>query len=567
MELKSGQIFSNHYKLIEQVGVGGFSEVWKATDVQNPSLEVAIKIFSGLDSQGVKQFSSEYANVFKLNNTHILTAKNYDTWERYTFLVFPYCEKGSLRNTFYLKKTFNPAEIREILKDIVSGLVYLHKNEIIHNDLKPENFLLSENGDWMITDFGISVNLKATMRKSMQNASTTSGAPPYMSPEALKGKYRVSTATDIFSLGVIIYEMCFGDVPWSGLGGNALKDETTPLPELPEDFDADLNLLMQSCMQYNPDKRPTAKMMYDFLFGKSNIKSILIRSGLKSNPKKVKFFYQIFTAFLLLVFTIALVMFSYKRWNKKPDPEEIVTIVDSTKKSNQNKIIDNVDTSHLTNDIIGVDTNYKRNDSIAKIKAKIEAEKREKAEREKKEREKAAREAQERAEREAQAKLEREAKERAEREARDKAEREAQAKLERERKKEEKRIEKEKEEKRKKSPEELVKHIRYSASLTGIKCFGNYCEINYRVHIFNLNDYKVSFKIGGLKYGVFNNCIASGRNFRTTGEYGYTEVTLSKNSPKDVYFEARIHQNPPYTCAGVRAGNESNLEIINLSAY
>jgi serine/threonine protein kinase len=561
MELKSGQIFSNHYKLIEQVGVGGFSEVWKAADVQNPSLEVAIKIFSGLDSQGVKQFSSEYANVFKLNNTHILTAKNYDTWERYTFLVFPYCEKGSLRNTFYLKKTFNPAEIREILKDIVSGLVYLHKNEIIHNDLKPENFLLSENGDWMITDFGISVNLKATMRKSMQNASTTSGAPPYMSPEALKGKYRVSTATDIFSLGVVIYEMCFGDVPWSGLGGNALKDETTPLPELPEDFDADLNLLMQSCMQYNPDKRPTAKMIYDFLFGKSNIKSILIRSGLKSNPKKVKFFYQIFTAFLLLVFTIALVMFSYKRWNKKPDPEETVTIVDTTKKSNQNKIIDNVDTLHSTIDIIDDDTNHNRTNRISEIEAKIEAEKREKAEREKKEKEKekAAREAQERAEREAQ-----EAKEKAEREARDKAEREAQAKLERERR-EEKRREKEREEERKKSPEELIKHIRYSASLTRHECFGNYCEYFYRVHIYNSNDYKVSFRIGGLKYGVFNNCIQSGGNFRSKGEYGYTEVTLSENSSTDVYFETRIRENPPYNCAGVY-GNESNLKIIDLSA-
>lgn len=248
MEIKPGQTFSNHYKLIEQVGVGGFSEVWKASDLQNPSLNVAIIIFSGLDSQGIKQFSSENANVFNLNHTHILTAKNYDSWHGYTFLVFPFCEKGSLRNTFYLKNTFNPIEIREILRDVVSGLVYLHKNEIIHNDLKPENFLLSEHGDWMITDFGITVNLKATMRKSMQSvAGVLSGA--------LKGKYRVTTATDIFSIGIIIYEMCFGDVPWSGLGGNALKDETTPLPELPEGFDPELNLLMQACMQFHPKKR------------------------------------------------------------------------------------------------------------------------------------------------------------------------------------------------------------------------------------------------------------------------------------------------------------------------
>ncbi len=259
--LEKDTLYAGRYLLVRQVGVGGFSEVWQAEDQEADGVTVAIKIYApgkGLDDDGINLFRKEYAITLPINHPHLLKIQYFGVFEGSPYLIMPYCPNGSVGALLNQGKVFSEAELAVLLRQIGGALAYLHsrKPAIIHQDIKPDNVLMDEEGDYLLTDFGISSRMRHTMAKST-GKSTNSLSIAYAPPERFSGTPRSLESSDIFSLGVMLYELCLGDVPWMGNGGAALL-KGAQIPNLPPQYSKRLNELIKSCLAIEPEKRPTA---------------------------------------------------------------------------------------------------------------------------------------------------------------------------------------------------------------------------------------------------------------------------------------------------------------------
>jgi len=259
-EIKAGSIFHNHYELIEQLGTGGFARVFKAKDVYTNAL-VALKIFS-LDSTANKyaleKFQKEYSYTIDLKNQYLLKPLHFDVCDNNPYLVMKLCTNGTLHDHHGEKERFGENELAKILLQMGDALAYLHGKEVYHQDIKPENILIDEDGDYLLSDFGISVHIKKTQRvQSMQE--TSYGTSCYTPPEKFgKNPKHNMAAGDVFALGVMLYELCEGDLPWNGQGGMALV-KGAEVPEIDNpDYTNLFKQLIFACMSVSPADRPTA---------------------------------------------------------------------------------------------------------------------------------------------------------------------------------------------------------------------------------------------------------------------------------------------------------------------
>ena len=207
-ELKEGDLIKERYRLIRFLGNGSFGEVWLAEDTLS-GREVALKIYLSLDPAGVKEFQQEYANTIGISSEYLLTPQYFDVFGRRPFLVMKYCENGSSSK---LAGNVPERRIWDFIKDVANGLAVLHNlaDPIVHQDIKPDNILVDASGRFLITDFGISKHLRATMRRQSKRDVST-GAMPYMAPERFEGNPKLTTASDIWSLGASIYELATGE--------------------------------------------------------------------------------------------------------------------------------------------------------------------------------------------------------------------------------------------------------------------------------------------------------------------------------------------------------------------
>lgn len=253
-ELKVGDIIKERYSLIRFLGNGSFGEVWLAHD-QLSGREVALKIYLTLDPAGVDEFQREYANTIDLSCPYLLTPEYFDVYRRRPFLVMKYCENGSSSK---LVGSINEVLLWQFIQDVANGLAVLHNqsNPIVHQDIKPDNILIDGNGRFLITDFGISKRLRATMRRQSKR-DVSSGAMPYMAPERFDSNPRLNTSSDIWSVGASIYELAMGELPFSGYGG-AMQRNGADMPSLSENYSPVLNEIMQRCLSPEAGDRPTA---------------------------------------------------------------------------------------------------------------------------------------------------------------------------------------------------------------------------------------------------------------------------------------------------------------------
>ena len=234
--MEENKLFHDRYFLERLLGRGNFSEVWLAKDTKT-NIPVALKIYApatGLDDQGLNVFAREFSLVVNANHKNLLKPLYYDSYDRKPYLVLPFCKKGSI-----LKDVgkFTEEQAWHLLRDVASGLSWLHgmNPPVIHQDIKPDNVMVGENGDFMITDFGVSTHLRSTLRKSMSSAFSSAGTIAYMAPERFGKDNTPIMANDIYSLGATTFEMLTGDTPFGDDGGLVQK-KGAEIPDLKGDY-------------------------------------------------------------------------------------------------------------------------------------------------------------------------------------------------------------------------------------------------------------------------------------------------------------------------------------------
>lgn len=263
MNLVAGKIIADRYELKSTLGVGGSGSVWLVHDTLT-DIDMALKFCDAVDDYSMNEFRKEYKLTYKLNHPNLMSVRHFGLFENMPFLIMPYYEKGSM-----LRKigTMGMEEIWQMVEDVASGLDYLHSQNphIVHQDIKPDNILEDDNGHYLITDFGISRRFRTTMSRSatVMPSEVSAGTIAYMGPERFSETPVVIMASDIWSLGMTVYEIATGEPMWEGVGGCAQLNGAK-LPERLQRLPEDLSLLIRACLALNTWDRPTAKQIVRF---------------------------------------------------------------------------------------------------------------------------------------------------------------------------------------------------------------------------------------------------------------------------------------------------------------
>lgn len=259
MTLEEGQIIAEHYQLKKQLGHGSFGDVWLAYNLL-ADIEVAIKFYGTFDEKGLAEFRNEFKMAYKLNHPNLLNISHFDVFNNCPYLVMPYCANGSASR--YIGQ-MPEAEVWKFVLDVASGLAFLHGQQppIVHQDIKPDNILITSDGRYVISDFGISRSFKTQMSKTVNNMNS-SGTIAYMGPERFSEKPMVVFASDIWAFGMTLYEIITGNVLWEGMGG-CVQLNGARIPKLSH-TSPDLERLVCACLAAETWNRPTAVQIVEY---------------------------------------------------------------------------------------------------------------------------------------------------------------------------------------------------------------------------------------------------------------------------------------------------------------
>lgn len=257
-----GSILNGRYEVIEKVGIGGMAIVYKAKDIYLKRV-VAVKVLKEQyleDKEFIKKFVIEAQSVANLNNQNIV--KIYDVGQHiedgktFNYIVMEYIKGKTLNELIKDKGRLNSNAVVAISKQIANALDCAHKHHIIHRDIKPHNIIIDENLNVKVTDFGIA---RIATSSTITYTSSVLGTVHYISPEQAKGKF-IDEKSDIYSLGVVMYEMVTGRVPFDtdNAVGIAMQHINEPLVEpirLVPNLEPWLNSIIVKCMEKNPENR------------------------------------------------------------------------------------------------------------------------------------------------------------------------------------------------------------------------------------------------------------------------------------------------------------------------
>jgi serine/threonine protein kinase len=213
-ELTTGSTFAGRYQVIEELGKGGMGKVYRVLDKKLKE-EVALKLIKpeiASDKETIERFSNELKLARKIGHRNVGRMYELMEDEGTHFITMEYVPGENLKSTIRRIGQLPVGKSIAIAKQICEGLEEAHRLGIVHRDLKPSNIILDAEGDARIMDFGIARSLKA---KGITGEGVIIGTPEYMSPEQVEGK-DVDQRSDIYSVGVILYEMVTGRVPFSG---------------------------------------------------------------------------------------------------------------------------------------------------------------------------------------------------------------------------------------------------------------------------------------------------------------------------------------------------------------
>jgi serine/threonine protein kinase len=252
MGLQADFVLMNRYAIRREIGAGGMGQVYLADD-KILRIPVAIKVLREIlsrDPGSVQRLKKEAKLAIQLSHPNIVRVHDYHETDIVRFLVMEYIDGETLAHRVARENLLVESEVRRIALAICSGLEYAHEKRIIHRDLKPGNLLLGKDGSIKIADFGIARVCRDSM--SRLTSQLDSGTLIYMSPEQLMGES--TERSDIYSLGVVLYELLSGEVPFHSGDIQAQIREKIPRP-LPG-ISREMNELVLRCLVKNPQGRP-----------------------------------------------------------------------------------------------------------------------------------------------------------------------------------------------------------------------------------------------------------------------------------------------------------------------
>ncbi len=251
-------ILNDRYEIIDHIGKGGMADVYLADD-RYLNRKVAIKILR-LDfrsnTQAQKRFQQEAMAASELDNNHIVGMYDVDEDDGIQYLVMEFVDGQNLKQ--YIKERFPIpyAEVVDIMEQLCSAVGEAHNHNIIHRDLKPQNVLIDDEKYVKITDFGIS---RAESKNTMTQTRNIIGSIHYLSPEQIKGSM-ATRQSDIYSLGIILYELLTGKVPFDGESAIsiAIQHSQSPIPSVRE-FDPRIPQALENVVLKATTKDPNER--------------------------------------------------------------------------------------------------------------------------------------------------------------------------------------------------------------------------------------------------------------------------------------------------------------------
>ena len=208
----TGKMLAGRYEMLEEVGKGGMALVYKAQD-HFLNRFVAVKVLKEElrdDREFVHRFNTEAQAAARISNPHVVSIYDVGFENGLYYIVMEYVEGITLKEYIAEKKSLHWKQAAEFAAQICEGLDAAHKQSVIHRDIKPQNIIMTQDNILKVTDFGIA---RATSQATTTNSSSTIGTVHYLSPEQARGGF-TSERTDIYSLGVVLYEMLTGRLPF-----------------------------------------------------------------------------------------------------------------------------------------------------------------------------------------------------------------------------------------------------------------------------------------------------------------------------------------------------------------
>jgi serine/threonine protein kinase/tetratricopeptide (TPR) repeat protein len=257
-ELTRGSTLANRYEIIEELGKGGMGRVYRVEDTKLKQ-EIALKLIKpeiASDKKTIERFRNELKTARMISHKNVCRMFDLGEAEGAHFITMEYVRGEDLKNLIRKMGQLSAGQVLSIAKQVCEGLDEAHRLGVIHRDLKPQNVMIDSEGNPRIMDFGIARSLEA---KGITGAGVMIGTPEYMSPEQVEGK-ETDQRSDIYSLGVILYEMVTGRVPFEGdtpfTIGVKHKSEIPKNPkELNTQIPEDLGRVILKCLEKDKEQR------------------------------------------------------------------------------------------------------------------------------------------------------------------------------------------------------------------------------------------------------------------------------------------------------------------------
>ena len=284
-----GLVLDNRYRLKRLVGIGGMAMVFEADDLLKKTT-VAVKILKeefAADEVSVQRFINESKAVLMLSHPNIVKIFDVSVKGEYKYIVMEYIDGITLKAYMQRKGTLSVKETIAYSIQILRALEHAHLGGVVHRDIKPQNIMLLRSGQIKVTDFGIA---KLPDAKTLTATDTAIGTVYYISPEQAAGVKGIDRRTDLYSVGVLMYEMITGKLPFDGenpvsIALKQISEEPKPPRELNPDIPEGLEQIILFAMEKDKDKRfQTATQMIDLLKRVRENPGVVFKQ--KNTPKK-----------------------------------------------------------------------------------------------------------------------------------------------------------------------------------------------------------------------------------------------------------------------------------------